>query len=423
MKIKTSEIIYRKDLYPRFEPDQKTIQKYSESTEFLPPIKISGSNNGVASNILIDGYHRWKAYQVAGIDEIPCEFITVNSDKELKKLAYQYNSNHGIQLTNDEKRAYAIEMYGDCTNEELQKILSVSRPTIDNWTKNKREELDKQRNERIAMEYLKASKNTTQKAIADREKITQPNVTQIIENIKNAKISEFYKLWNLPADDSRHDSTKPYRYNIWNAPKQDNDRKHFGAFPEIFMENLLYYHTEPLDIVFDPFGGGGTTVDVCKRMFRRHYVSDRKVIPGREEDIKTHDIKDGLPDDLPKPKFTFLDPPYWSQSEKMYSESPDDLGNMTLDEFNNSMKNLLKLLSYWKVERIAIVIQPTQYKNNFVWTDHIFDFDKMLPSYGIEMRYILPYSTQQYLPQMVNKSKEENKCLGSHRDLVVWKLK
>ena len=49
---------------------------------------------------------------------------------------------------------------------------------------------------------------------------------------------------------------KPLLYNIWNTPKQDNDRKHFGAFPVVFMENLLYYHTDPSDIVYDPFGGG-----------------------------------------------------------------------------------------------------------------------------------------------------------------------
>jgi len=59
-----------------------------------------------------------------------------------------------------------------------------------------------------------------------------------------------------------------------------------------------------------------------------------------------------------------------------------------------------------------------------VFEDHIFKFDKMLPdNYAIEMRYILPYSTQQYLPQMVTKAKEERICLTSHRDLVVWRLR
>lgn len=54
----------------------------------------------------------------------------------------------------------------------------------------------------------------------------------------------------------------------------------------------------------------------------------------------------------------------------------------------------------------------------------MFDFDKMLTGkYDIEMRYILPYSSQQYNAQMVEKAKAENKTLGLNRDLVIWKIK
>jgi len=155
-------------------------------------------------------------------------------------------------------------------------------------------------------------------------------------------------------------------------------------------------------------------------MFRRYYCSDRKVVPGRESDIKEHDIKKGLPENLPKPELAFIDPPYWIQAENQYSDSQDDLGNMDLKGFNNSMNQLLKLLSDWKVKKIAIVIQPTQYKNDWNWADHIFDFAKMLPKYHIGMRYILPYTTQQYNAQMVEKAKESKKCLCLARDLVVF---
>ena len=251
-----------------------------------------------------------------------------------------------------------------------------------------------------------------QEAVAEIVGVPQNTISVIVDNIRKRQLSIFDKDF------------KPFIYNIWNTPKQDNERKHFGAFPEVFMENLLYYHTEPLDIVYDPFAGGGTTVDVCKRMFRRYYANDRIVIPGRETDIKEHDIKIGLPSDLPKPKMAFLDPPYWSQAEGKYSQDSDDLGNMNLDSFNQSILTLLTELIKRKVELIAIVIQPTQYKNNWTWTDHIIHFDRMLnDKYEIEMRYILPYSSEQYLPQMVIKAKDAKKCLSTFRDLVIWKLK
>jgi hypothetical protein len=117
----------------------------------------------------------------------------------------------------------------------------------------------------------------------------------------------------------------------------------------------------------------------------------------------------------------FLDPPYWKQAEGEYSKDADDLGNMPLDTFNERMAGLLSALDKRKVERIAVVIQPTQYKNEWQWTDHIFDFDKMLAShYRIAMRYILPYTIQQNNAQMLEAAREAGHCLCMNRDLVVW---
>jgi hypothetical protein len=258
--------------------------------------------------------------------------------------------------------------------------------------------------------YLRAW--NTQEAVAEAVDVTQPTVAGVVNSIKKDQLTDFYK------------SFEPLLYNIWNLPKQDNARAHFGAFPELFMQNLLHYHTEPLDIVFDPFGGGGTTVDVCKAMFRRYYVSDRLVTPGREADIRQHDIADGLPDDLPKPAMAFFDPPYWKQAEGQYSKDAADLGNMSLADFNASMQSLLDALAKRQVPRIAILIQPTQYKAAWQWTDHIFDFHAMLADrYRIAMRYILPYSTQQYNAQMVDAAKETGHCLCLNRDLVIWELR
>lgn len=399
--IPVADIVFREDLYPRFEPNQSVIQRYSESLEFLPAIKIN------QNNILIDGFHRWKAYQLAGKTEIPCEIVETDSEAKLKRLAYQWNSNHGLQLTDAEKQSFAREMYGLMTNQELARCLSVSEKSIERWTIAQRKAAKEARDRRIVELYLRAW--NTQEDVAAAVGVTHPTVGGVVDVVKNGQLSDFYKTF------------VPLLYNIWTLPKQDNARSHFGAFPELFMENLLHYHTEPLDIVYDPFGGGGTTVDVCKRMFRRYYVSDRIVTPGREADIRQHDIADGLPDDLPKPALAFLDPPYWRQAEGQYSKDAADLGNMSLAEFNAAMQNLLDGLAKRQVERIAIVIQPTQYKADWQWTDHIFDFHTMLADrYRIAMRYILPYSTQQYTPQVVNAAKETRHCLCLNRDLVVW---
>ena len=402
MKIKTNEVVFREDLYPRFEANQALIQKYAYSLEHLPPIKLS------QNMILIDGYHRWKAHQLEEEPEIEADIVEVESEKELKKLAYMMNSNHGLQLKDNEKSSFAQEMIYEMSAAELAQLLCVTSRRIEQWTATQRESIKDERNRKIVEHYLRAW-NTSQ-GIAEIIGVDRKTVERIVDGQKR-NISEMSK-----------DELKIY--NVWNTGKQDNATdSHFGSFPLVFMKNLLYYHTDPLDIVFDPFAGGGTTVDACKEMFRRYYCTDRIVKPGREKDILEHDIKNGLPDNLPKPKLVFLDPPYWKQAEGKYSDSKNDLGNMTLDDFYSSMDMLFKELTARKVERIVIVIAPTQYPNDMQFEDHIFKFNAMLNKYEIEMRYMLPYSTQQYNGTMVDRAKGEKICLNIVRDLVVWRFK
>ncbi len=55
------------------------------------------------NNILIDGFHRLKAHQLLDVEGIEAEVVETKSEFELKKLSYQPNSNHGLQLSNEEK--------------------------------------------------------------------------------------------------------------------------------------------------------------------------------------------------------------------------------------------------------------------------------------------------------------------------------
>jgi len=238
-------------------------------------------------------------------------------------------------------------------------------------------------------------------------------VSRTLENFKqNCTNAKMFKTF------------EPFIYNIWNTQK-GNETVHFGSFPEIFMENLIYYHTNIYDIIYDPFAGAGTTVDVCKKWLRRYYCSDRIIKAGREKDIKNWDIKDGLPKDLRKPDLVFLDPPYWKQAENKYSTDKDDLANMELLEFNTTISKFLDKLIKRKIQRIAILIAPTQYsseKHKFI--HHIFDFyDILKKHYEIEMQYEIPNSTEQYNGTQVEIMKKEKKAINIKRELTVFQLK
>lgn len=402
MKKQIKDIIVRMDLYPRQEVDNRKIQEYSENVDLLPPVLIN------QDNILIDGLHRLRANKQAGNKEVEVVIEKTASENEIYLRAIETNSTHGLQLSMKDKQSVAMRLYDGKNDERLIKSLSISERTFRNWTQVKRKLLEEEMNNKVISRYLKAENNMTD--IAKDFCINNQTVANILKSAELPKL-EF----------------TPFIYNIWNSPK-DNQITHFGNIPQSFIENLLYYYTEPFDIVYDPFAGGGITIDACKKWLRRYYVADRKPIPAREEEIKEQDIKDGLPEDLPNNiQLVFLDPPYWKQAENQYSKDKEDLANMSLEKFYESItsfiKNIKKKLS--KTGKIALIIQGSQWKNNLVLEDHAFEIAKQMDKLGfkIQQRIICPYSTEQYNAQQVTKAKENKICLQTYRDLIVFELK
>jgi transposase len=406
--IKASEIMFDSEIYARFDPNQALITEYESNIDQI----MAGEKlvEVAADYTLIDGYHRWKAFQrVYGVDAEMQILIHETTNRDYIELAsYASNTKHGLRTSAEENRRNIQRLYFKGFNiEQIMEALGLSKTVVFAATERQRKQEKEEQEKMILDMYLHAQ--YTQEMIAEIFGVTQQAVSKILT--KNSARGESCKDFSPPL------------YNIWSLQKQDNSTtSHFGSFPLYFMKSLLYYHTEPWDIVFDPFAGGGTTVDACKEMLRRYYCTDRIVKPGREKDIQQHDIKDGLPNGMPKPHMVFLDPPYWKQAEGAYSDSPDDLGNMDLQKFYSSIEHLLDEIKIKKTNKVAFVIQPTQYKNNLAWEDHIFKINTMLSdTYDIEARYILPYSTQQYNAQMVEVAKDKKICLSLYRDLAVWR--
>jgi hypothetical protein len=123
-------------------------------------------------------------------------------------------------------------------------------------------------------------------------------------------------------------------------------------------------------------------------------------------------------------KLVYLDPPYWKQSEKQYSEDSEDLANMTLEDFNKTLSGIVKgFASKLNDAYIALIIQPTQWKSDDAheFTDHIKDMlcSIKLP---VDMRYSVPYESQQCTAQMVDWAKAQKKCLVLTREIIVWRI-
>jgi DNA modification methylase len=411
--IKTADVVYREDLYPRIKQDPALVQKYAQNLEVLPPIEVNQNNE------LIDGWHRWTGHKTAGVDDIAVTVTNTKSDVELLALACLRNAAHGLQLSEKDKSKMAIRLYAagsGLSKEKIAEALSVTPRSVNSYLTDIDEQLRKERKEKILAMWLRCH---TQEEIAEEVGLSREAV--------NDQIAEFGKNGNL-SDSTIFRDFEPELYSIWNFAKATNEVRHFGNIPPEICDNLLYYYTRPGDVVFDPFGGGGSTLDMCEKRMRRCYISDLNPIPARERDIRQHDITQGLPANLPVPDLVFLDPPYWQQAKEKYSKDATDLGNVELEQFLTTIGNIARdVKRKWtgaKRERgyLSLIIGP--WKEDGEKIDlALLCYERVSKYLPICERIIVPYSTQVHGGAYVPKAKEARQILYLHRDLMVFEWK
>ena len=63
-------------------------------------------------------------------------------------------------------------------------------------------------------------------------------------------------------------------WNLMNSIFEDviigYERKHKWEKPKTLIERLILVHTNPNDVIFDPFAGGGTIKDVAEKLGRKY---------------------------------------------------------------------------------------------------------------------------------------------------------
>jgi len=418
---RVDEIIWREDLYPRFDPSPSRIQQYAEVIELLPPIEVNQHNE------LIDGYHRWTAHRKAERETIEVTVTHTASDVELDRLMAKRNADFGIQLSQEEKAKKARQWFTDLNVDEQQiaSDLAVTPRIVRDWLARKKKDLKEEREKEIVSMWLACY---TEDEIAERAGLSKATISSRVE--KCSDLESFPKL-NIPARYLDQQWKAPI-YDVWKVQNKSNETSHPGNSEAQWVDNLLYMYTEPFDIVVDPFAGGGSTIDVCKKRLRRYWVSDRKPIVEREREIRQWDILEGPPllhkrwGDV---KLLYLDPPYWKQTEGQYSKDPQDLANMELDEFYSRLTGFVAACAekMHAGARVALIISPTQWRapDRLYPIDHIVDLILQLQS--APMRYVrrivCPYESQQYRAQQVEWAKENRDVLVISREIIIWEVK
>lgn len=417
-RLPVADVKFREDLYPRIKADPATIQRYAADLDVLPPIEVNQHHE------IIDGFHRWTAHRKAEAETIAATVTQTQSDVHLLALACERNATHGLQLSERDKAGMAVRLFhlGAGLDEgDIAKALSVSERMVRSYLTDVKADLRKQQREKVFDLWLQCY---TQEEIAEAVGLSIGTVNEEVAVCSDLEaLPKVNKLAALHQDPD----WQPPLYDIWQPARNNNEVKHFGNTAVEFVDNLLYTFTQPFDVVIDPFAGGGSTIDVCRKRLRRYWASDRKPIVEREGEIRKHDLTDGIsgPSRWADVALVYLDPPYWRQAEGKYSTDPTDLANMPLEQFTDALVGIIHKYGE-KLKpgaHLACIISPTQWPNEDKRTVyHDLDLVRLVNKrMELERRVLCPYSTQQYNGTQVNIAKEQKLWLTLTRTLLVWR--
>lgn len=396
-----ADVRFVKDLYPRLREDDAAVERYRASIDRLPPITVA------RDGVLVDGYHRLLAHRREGVETVTVENLGDLADIEIMKESLRRNSSHGMQLVTTDKRRNADRLYrGGLTDYgEIADLLSITVSTAETYCRDARRDEKKDQQAQAWDLWLDC---WTQQKIADRIGVAQGAVSKWL--------SDFGSIRNLiePPESRQH-------FDVWSFHAAAGNSSYFGKMPPQIVENLLWLYTEPGQIVFDPFAGGGTTIEVSKQMGRRVWASD--LAPSTETlPIHTHDILDGWPADAPsKVDFVLLDPPYFTQANGRYPTGPHQIGDYTsLNDFMDAWQTVIETIRPHLTGHMAFIIGPTEQKQDGV-IDHAYQMYAacLASGYTPTRRIIATYNTQQATGQQVEWARSNRKLLKLYRDVVV----
>ncbi|MBA7558451.1 hypothetical protein ES708_00054 [subsurface metagenome] len=311
--VNPNDIKFEKDCYPRSgEIDNQYLDLLQLADwNALPPILVN------EDLILVDGLHRLTLAKMRNLSQIKVKQRNIPKEKILEE-AVRLNAKFGMQLSQSDKRRVAQKLFQDGTHKvsSLAKLLSVTTRFVNKWTSDIRTEREKTRNEKILDLYLVG---WTEAEIGKKCNLHKTTVGRILNELQKGINSE-----TLPPD-------LPQIGDVWLFSSCDDAygiSGFPGRIPGQIVENLLHFYTKPFDKVIDPMAGSGTTMDVCKAMYRRCLTFDLKPM---KENIALHNVRDGFPPRARRCDFIILDPPYYRKKDESYH--PESISSLPHQEY------------------------------------------------------------------------------------------
>ena len=194
-----------------------------------------------------------------------------------------------------------------------------------------------------------------------------------------------------------------------------------GRIPGELVCHLLYFFTQPGDLVVDPMVGSGTTIDACAYMGRRVYGCDANPAEGRFDVIEHNIAKDGWHPRTKDAKLIFWDPPYFAKKDDEYcDESISRLDREAyIDFFSDALAQAHSTVKPGAT--IALLMSDWDDQDNADKGIFIWDYADILRKTGwtLTRQIQVPLSTQQVHPDIVNKFRASRKLARLERYVLV----
>ena len=210
-------------------------------------------------------------------------------------------------------------------------------------------------------------------------------------------------------------------YDVWNFAGCDPrfGGEYPGRIPGQLVMHLLYFFSQPNDLVIDPMAGSGTTLDACAYLGRRVYGFDAHPCAERN-DILAHDmLTQSWHPRVAQAQLIVWDPPYYKKMDAQYGDK--SISRLNKSEYLAFFQRAAATIPSEFSGRLAFLC--SDYTNPDHTDENIFVWDYlqlfMAAGWQIEHRIQVPLTTQQVHPDLVNRFRQARRLARLNRDVVI----
>jgi hypothetical protein len=360
-KILISDVFLDESIYPRENIDHKRIGIFEENLRdgfVFEPIEVqvwpdTGEEAKKGKYRILDGVHRWSAYKKTGDTQID---VVIKILDNIEPILYAAKMAIGPkQLTEAETRntaRRAFQANSRLTASEIGRAIGRSRQAVDKYIADLRATA-------LFEQDLKVFKlnqlGIPQDRIAKRVGLGQQRISRYLlqmPQVAKGVNADLLKGFTVPQVAQKHGWPEPLvwsqalvnaddfgrfkalqwgirTWDVWNFMDCDNrfGDEWPGRIPAQLVAHILYFFSEPNDLVLDPMAGGGVCADTCLAMGRRCWSLDMEDRPDTRPEIEPWfwDLEKDWENLLffnakEKPVLIICDPPYFDKKAKEYAE-------------------------------------------------------------------------------------------------------